>query len=111
MNYPFKKIITRNFPLNVASTKAPFPWPFLSTSLHAVRIEICQVTRSELAYSWYNNMAGVTQSQPSVGREGPNRVRWPVSKKPVSTKPIFLTYVSLPFDVYRQEKRLSGHGF
>ena len=30
------------------------------------------------------------QSQPSVRREGPNRVRWPVSKKPVSTKPIFL---------------------
>ena len=37
----------------------------------------------------------VGQSQPSVGREGTNRVRWPVSKKL-----IFLTYVSLPFDVY-----------
>ena len=24
----------------------------------------------------------------------PNRVRWPVSIKPMSTKPIFLTYVS-----------------
>ena len=26
----------------------------------------------------------VGQSQPSVGREGPNRVRWPVSKRSVS---------------------------
>ena len=31
------------------------------------------------------------------------------SKKPMSTKPFLLTYVSLPFDVC-QEKRLSGHG-
>ena len=51
----------------------------------------------------------VGHSQPSVGWEGTNRVRWQVSKTPVSSKPIFLTYVSLPFDV-RQEKRLSGHG-
>ena len=43
------------------------------------------------------------------GWEGTNRVRWPVSKKLVSTKPICLTYVSFPFDV-RQEKWLSGHG-
>ena len=50
----------------------------------------------------------VGQSQPSVRREGTNRVHWPVSKNSVSTEPIFLTYVSLPFDV-RQEKRLSGH--
>ena len=31
-------------------------------------------------------MGVVGQSQPSVGWEGPNRVRWPVSKKPISTK-------------------------
>ena len=38
----------------------------------------------------------VGQSQPSVGWEGPNRVRWPISNKSVLTKkPIFLTYVSL----------------
>ena len=43
----------------------------------------------------------VGHSHPSVGREGTNRVRWPVSKKPVSTKPI-LTYVSLPFDVSKR---------
>ena len=49
--------------------------------------------------------------QSTVCRTGGNynRVRWPVSKKSVSTKPIFVTYVSLPFDV-RQEKRLSGQG-
>ena len=41
--------------------------------------------------------------QPSVGREGTNRVRWLVSKKPVSTKSILLTCFSLPFDV-RQGK-------
>ena len=28
----------------------------------------------------------VVHCQPSVGREGTNRVHWPVSKKPVSTK-------------------------
>ena len=50
----------------------------------------------------------VGQSQPSVGQEGPNRVHWPVSKMPVSTKPLFLRYDSLPFDV-REEKLLSGH--
>ena len=50
----------------------------------------------------------VGHSQPSVGREGTNRVRWPVSKKPMSTRPIFLTCTSLPFDVH-QEQRLSGH--
>ena len=34
-------------------------------------------------------LAGVVgHSQPSVRREGPNRVRWPVRKKPVSTKPL-----------------------
>ena len=51
----------------------------------------------------------VGHSQPSVGREGPNRVRWPVSKKAMSTEPIFLTDVSLLFDVHHQ-KWLSGHG-
>ena len=49
----------------------------------------------------------VRQSQPSVGREGTNRVRWPVSKKSISTKTILLMYVSLLFDV-RQGKRLGG---
>ena len=34
----------------------------------------------------------VGQSQPSVGREGSNRVRWPVRGKSMSTKPVF-TYV------------------
>ena len=33
------------------------------------------------------------QSEPSVRWEGTNRVRWPVSKKPMSSKPI------LTFDV------------
>ena len=47
----------------------------------------------------------VGQSQPSVGGEGTNRVHWPVSKKTVSTKTMFLTYVGLPFDV-RQVTRL-----
>ena len=51
----------------------------------------------------------VGQSQPSVGQEGTNRVRWPISKKRMSTQSICPTYASLPFDV-RQEKRLSGHG-
>ena len=51
----------------------------------------------------------VSHSQPSVGRGGPNRVRWPVSKKPVSTMSIFLMYASLPFAV-RQEKLFSRHG-
>ena len=55
------------------------------------------------------HMGVVGQSQPSVRWEGTNRVHWPVSKKPMSTKLIFLMYVSLPFDI-RQEKRLSGHG-
>ena len=31
-----------------------------------------------------------------------------LAKKPMPTKPIFLTYVSLPFDV-RQDKQLNGH--
>ena len=40
---------------------------------------------------WSSFLMGVVgQSQPSVRREGPNRVRWPVSKKPMSTKPIVL---------------------
>ena len=46
----------------------------------------------------------VGQSQPSVGREGTNRAHWPVSKRPLSTEPIYLTYVSLSFDV-RQKKK------
>ena len=54
-------------------------------------------------------MGIVGQNQPSVGRERTNRVCWLLNKKPVSTKPIFLMYISLPFDV-SQEKRLSGHG-
>ena len=57
-------------------------------------------------------LAGVVgQSQPSVGREGINRVRCPVSKMPMpmSTKPIFLgTSVSLL--TYVNKKRLRKHG-
>ena len=49
----------------------------------------------------------VGQSQPSVGGEGTKHVRWPVSKKPMSTKPILLTYISLSFNI-RQEKWLCG---
>ena len=51
----------------------------------------------------------VGQGQPSVGQEGPNRVRWGVSKRSMSTTPMCLTYVSLSIDV-RQEKRRCGHG-
>ena len=48
-------------------------------------------------------MGVVGQSQPSVGREGTNRVHWQVTKKPMPTKTIVLADVSLPFDV-------RGHG-
>ena len=51
----------------------------------------------------------VGQSQPSVGREGTDPVRWPVSNKSVSTVGNCSSVPPCPFDV-RQEKRLSGHG-
>ena len=57
------------------------------------------------------NYCIVLYCQPSVGREGTNRVRWPVSKtkKPMSTKSVFLTYVSLLFD-YVQNNGLADTG-
>ena len=69
----------------------------------------CPLSRFVPRPSCLTGVVGQGQSQPSVGREGTNRVCWPVSKKPMSTKPVFLTSVRLPLDV-RQEKRLSGHG-
>ena len=52
----------------------------------------------------------VSHSQPSVGREGTNRVLWPVSEKTMSPKPICLEYVSLPFDVYVKKNGLVDTG-
>ena len=46
---------------------------------------------------------GCCRSQSTVCRAG---VHWPVRQKSMSSKPSFLTYVSLLFDV-RQEKRLN----
>ena len=48
--------------------------------------------------SVFSNGCCIGQSQPSIGREGTNGVRWPVCKKQLLA--IFLAYVSLPFDVY-----------
>ena len=45
-------------------------------------------------------MSEEAKSLPSLGRDRTNRVRWPVSEKPISTKPIFLMYVSLPLLMY-----------
>ena len=54
----------------------------------------------------------VGQSQPSVGREGTNRVRWPVNKRPTSTKTIIglLTYTSVSRLTYVRKTGLVGTG-
>ena len=67
----------------------------------------CALSRFGPRPSFLTGVVG--HSQPSVGREGTiTRVRWLVSKNPMSTKPICLTFVSLPFDF--KKNGFSGHG-
>ena len=59
---------------------------------------------------YHPDPSGYTTVNASVGREGPNRVHWPVSKKPVSTKSMFLTYMSVSCLTYVEKNGFVDKG-
>ena len=73
-------------------------WAVCSWQMIFLKARTCPLRRFFPRPSFLTDVVG--QSQPSVGREGTNRVRWPVSEKPVSTKP-FLRIMFLRTPVSR----------
>ena len=79
---------------------------------HRYNVSVCLIIRDTASlpqtytvYAGPSFLTGVVgQSQPSVGREGTSRVRWPVSKRPMSTKPICRTHTSVSRLTYTSGK-------
>ena len=82
---------------------------FYTVNVMTCTVDILRPVATEPTCSLSVFSSGCCRS--SFGREGTNRARWPVSKRPMSTKPIFLTYfeISLPFDI-RQKNDLEDTG-